>query len=87
MSAMIEEGNLKKTKSSTHFLDRPIFFDLRMADLASATLPKTPPALTVPKGELCIKKVVPVDYKVPLLRGGYGTASKGSVDVKGSSFQ
>lgn len=48
----IEMGNLKKTKSSTHFFEGPIFLDLRIADLASATLPKTPPALVAPKGAL-----------------------------------
>lgn len=41
----MEIGILKNMKSSTHFLDGPIFLDLRMADFASATLPKTPPAL------------------------------------------
>ena len=48
----IEMGNLKKTKSLTHFFEGPIFLDLRMADLASVTLPKTPPALVAPKGAL-----------------------------------
>ena len=47
-----EIGNLKKTKSSTHFFEGPIFLDLRIADLASATLPKTPPVLVAPKGAL-----------------------------------
>jgi hypothetical protein len=42
-----EMGNLKKTKSSTQFLDGPISTDSNIADLASATLPKTPPALSV----------------------------------------
>ena len=43
-------GNLKKTKSSTQFLDGPIFLSFKIADLASATLPKTPPALVAPNG-------------------------------------
>lgn len=48
----IEIGNLKKTKSSTQFLEGPRSFATRMADLASATLPKAPPALVAPKGVL-----------------------------------
>ena len=49
---MIERGNLKNTKSSTQFLEGDSFFKSKMADLASATLPKTPPALVAPKGAL-----------------------------------
>jgi hypothetical protein len=45
-------GNLKKTKSSTQFFDGPISTDSKIADLASATLPKTPPALVALKGAL-----------------------------------
>jgi hypothetical protein len=49
---MIVIGNLKNVKSSTQFFEGPIFLDARIADLASATLPKTPPALVVPNGAL-----------------------------------
>lgn len=47
-----EIGNLKNTKSSTQFLEGPSCFEDRIADLASATLPNTPPALVAPKGAL-----------------------------------
>ena len=47
-----ERGYLKKTKSSTQFLEGLSFLDARMAVLASATLPKMPPALVAPKGAL-----------------------------------
>jgi hypothetical protein len=45
-------GYLKKTKSSTQFLDGPKPLVVRMADMASASLPKTPPELAAPKGAL-----------------------------------
>ena len=47
---MTEVGNLKKTKSSTQFLDGPRPSDERMEVKASAILPKTPPELVAPKG-------------------------------------
>jgi hypothetical protein len=49
---LIAIGNLKNVKSSTQFLEGPIFLDANIADLASATLPKTPPALVAPNGAL-----------------------------------
>ena len=49
---MPEDGYLKKTKSLTQFFDGPSLFDAKMADIASATLPKTPPELAAPKGAL-----------------------------------
>ena len=53
---MIETGNLKKTKSLTQFLEGPRSLDSKMADMASATLPKTP-VLVAPNGALwSIKK-------------------------------
>jgi hypothetical protein len=52
MPREIEIGNLKKTKSSTQFFEGPMLFTTKMADLASATLPKAPPALVAPKGAL-----------------------------------
>ena len=49
---LIAMGILKNTKSSTHFLDGPMFLDMRIADLVSTTvtLLKTLPALVAPKG-------------------------------------
>jgi hypothetical protein len=45
-------GYLKKTKLSTQFLDGPKPLVVRMADMASASLPKTLPDLAAPKGAL-----------------------------------
>ena len=45
-------GYLKKMKLSTQFLEGPSCFEAKMADLASATLPNTPPALVAPNGAL-----------------------------------
>ena len=45
-------GYLKKMKSLTQFLDGPNLLEVRMADMASANLPKTPPELAAPKGAL-----------------------------------
>jgi hypothetical protein len=44
--------NLKKTKLSTQFLTGKKPLATRIAVIASATLPNTPPELTVPKGAL-----------------------------------
>lgn len=45
-------GYLKKTKSSTQFLEGPHPSDERIAVMASAILPKMPPELAAPKGVL-----------------------------------
>ena len=76
--------NLKKTKSSTQFLDGPRHIDVRIADIASATLPKMPPELwSIMVNVVCI---IPVDNEVPLLGREDQAASKGKIDVESGSL-